>query len=141
MWWHAIDCLGSMIMGLEVKWSTVVVSRTDPIKEGQILTPPIFKSVFNWRYRSNQMSEHKTKDTIAILMTSRTGCSLWNFNSTFSLIFVITRIQKWLLNLIVLIPNIFLNLYTLYRLLEIWAFKQGPFEVIMWYISIERYVI
>ncbi len=45
----AIHCLDSMTMGsnqhyrlvLEVKWSTVVVSRTNPIKGGQILIPPI----------------------------------------------------------------------------------------------------
>ena len=50
----AINCLGSMIMGsnqhyrwvLEVKWNTIVVSRTNPIKGGQILTPPIFWTVF-----------------------------------------------------------------------------------------------
>ncbi len=64
---HAIDCLGRMIMGsnqhyrwvLEVKWSTVVVSRTNPIKGGQILTPPISVCVL-WML---QMLEHKTKDT------------------------------------------------------------------------------
>ncbi len=47
---HVMECLGSMNMGsnqhyrwvLEVKWSTVVVSRTTPINGGQILTPPIY---------------------------------------------------------------------------------------------------
>ncbi len=76
---HAIHCLGSMIilhkrLVLEVKWSTAVVSRTNPIKGGQILTPPIFKVCSIDAIV--QMSEHKTKDTIATLMTSRTGCSL-----------------------------------------------------------------
>ena len=53
---YVIDCLGSMIMGSnqhyrrvsEVKWNTVVVGRTNPIKRGQILTPPIFSDLVLW---------------------------------------------------------------------------------------------
>ncbi len=50
---NVMDCLGSMIMAfnqwvLEVEWSTVMVSRTNPIKDrGEILqlTSPIFSGL------------------------------------------------------------------------------------------------
>ena len=55
---HVIHCLGSMIMVSNQHYRWVLEVK------------------FYWRYRSNQMSEHKTKDTISILKKSRIGSSL-----------------------------------------------------------------
>ncbi len=81
---YVIDCLGiagiqsTLYMVSEVKGNTAVVFWTNPIKKGQILTPPIFFKPCSMDAirRSNQMSEHKPKDSIAILMTNRIERSL-----------------------------------------------------------------
>ncbi len=105
---HAIDCLGRMIMGsnqhyrwvLEVKWSTVVVSRTNPIKGGQILTPPIFSDcVLLMLSLKPKCRNIKLKTPLQSQRQVALNAILKKFNSTFSFSLVITdntmeRIQK-----------------------------------------------
>ena len=84
------------------------------------------------------MSEHKTQDTIAILATSRIQYHVWNVHSTFSFIFTDNktgRIQKWSYTSN---GNWFADSEYHFKfnieqsVTEIWAFKQGLSEVIMW---------
>ncbi len=82
------------------------------------------------------MSERKTKDAIAILMTSRNN----EISIALSVSVLFLPIIQWdifkrdyinLIGIDLLIPNTYLNL-RLNNPLQICAFKQGLSEVIMW---------
>ncbi len=97
---HAIHCFGSMIMGsnqhyrwvLEVKWSLLWSVGQTQTREVKYLLLQFFRAVLYWSHRSNQMSERKTKDNIAIPTTSRI---IYKISIALSVLVLLLLIIQW----------------------------------------------